>query len=135
MLGPHHTTPHHSTIRYGPAAPGPVAVRRRSRQGDWLVAWLGWAPAWAMGTTRPSPRTGQQTIAAAIERLVPDGTTTGYLQPIYPTLVPAMEAAARGTCGGGARATGARLDCRHLMRHNLGTIPAAVPEGGTASPQ
>ena len=83
----------------------------------------------------------QQTIAAAIEQLVPsDGTTPGYLQnSIYPTLVPAMEALLREVqlCEAEGREPPQALDwiAAYLMRHNPGTIPAAVPTDGSASPQ
>ena len=83
----------------------------------------------------------QQSIASAIERLVPpDGTTPGYLQnSIYPTLVPAMEALLREVqlCEADGREPPQALDwiAAYLMRHNPGTIAAPVPDGTTASPQ
>ena len=83
----------------------------------------------------------QQTIAHAIERLVPpDGTTPGYLQnSIYPTLVPAMEALMREVqaCEAEGREPPQALDwlAAYLMRHNPATVAATVPGGDAASPQ
>ena len=77
----------------------------------------------------------QQSIAAAIERLVPpEGSTSGYLHnAIYPTLVPAMESLLREVqaCEAEGREPPQPLDwiAAYLMRHNPAAIPAAIPEG------
>lgn len=77
----------------------------------------------------------QQSIAAAIDRMAPqggDGSTKGYLQgTIYPTLVPAMEELLREVerCEAEGREPPQALDwiASYLMRHNPATIPAAIP--------
>ena len=78
----------------------------------------------------------QQSIAAAIESMAPQGTTEGstkgYLQgTIYPTLVPAMEELVREVerCHEEGREPPQALDwiASYLMRHNLATIPVEIP--------